>query len=362
MLDQRYNRPYRVFHGLVNYGTQAGLFARGLRAAGVHAYSLTSPDAFDRITDQCLRNGGSPARRLLNSIHNYLTRSACLFRYDIFHFYFGTSLWPKQLDLRLLKALNRPIIMEYLGLDIQEYQKSISNYRWTNMAGRLSASEGAVHDAAIRRRAKFEQTVCSKRLVCAPVYSEFAPGAEVLPLAIDVAKWKPTPLPAFNGVFKLLHLPTHKGNKGTNYIIDAVSRLKSEGHPIDLKIVQGVSHSSLHELYSSCHLFVDQILGGWYGTASIEAMSCGRPVVVSIRDIYRGLVPFGNVVPAIDADPDTIYLNLKSLIQAGYPRLVEVGLESRRFVEKFHDIEPVVDKLVSIYDELWRQRHSPINL
>jgi hypothetical protein len=32
---------------------------------------------------------------------------------------------------------------------------------------------------------------------------------------------------------------------------------------------------------------IDQIMAGWYGTASIEAMAIGRPVICFIRESYR---------------------------------------------------------------------------
>ena len=40
-----------VFHGLVNYGTQSGYIAKGLRLNGVNARSYTKVDAFKRETD-----------------------------------------------------------------------------------------------------------------------------------------------------------------------------------------------------------------------------------------------------------------------------------------------------------------------
>ena len=51
-------KELRVFHGLVNYGTQAGLFARALREAGVEAISVAFPDPFKRHIDVELLHGG----------------------------------------------------------------------------------------------------------------------------------------------------------------------------------------------------------------------------------------------------------------------------------------------------------------
>ncbi len=342
----------RVFHGLVNFGTQSGLFARELQRRGYEAISVTSPDPYKRLTDIKLKHGGILPVKLFRHLSNRWLLFRCFFKYDIFHFYYGTSLFPKNFDLRFYRLFGKKVIMEYLGSDIQGYDVSVRKYRWTNVTHMVRPGEGRQNDATIARRIEFQKKYIDKTLVCAPVYSEFSPDSEVLALAIDLDTTSFVPMPAFDGTFRIMHAPTHRGFKGTAFIIKAIDELRAEGFSIDFDLVEGVRHDELMERYRACQIFIDQIMGGWYGTATIEAMGIGRPVVVSIRESYFQYIDFGNRIPAVHADPECIVEVLRGLLNKGYDELTKLGLESRKFVEEYHCVKKVTDKLVSIYESV----------
>ena len=52
-------KKLKVFHGLVNYGMQAGVFANELRNKGIDALSVSNSDSFKRLIDVELPHGGS---------------------------------------------------------------------------------------------------------------------------------------------------------------------------------------------------------------------------------------------------------------------------------------------------------------
>jgi len=343
----------KVFHGLVNYGTQSGFFARELRNKGFDAISVVNPDRFKRLTDVELLHGGSFPVKLLRHTYNYLCKLYWLFKYNIFHFYAGSTLFPGQVDLPVIRLLGKKIIMEYLGTDIQGYEVSVQKYKWTNLRAIMTPEQGLIYDKRNHDRYKFEQKYIHKSLVCAPVYSEFVHGSEVLPLAIDIHKFQFSPLPEIkNNVFRIMHAPTHRANKGTDYILDALDRLKTEGFQIEVDLVENILHDSLLEQYKKCHLFIDQIMGGWYGTATIEAMAIGRPVIVCLREEYFQYIDYGKKIPAIHADPENIYDTIKATLESGFDKLLDIGLKSRAFVEEVHALSRVTEKLISIYNKL----------
>lgn len=350
-MSKKTKRP-KIFHGLVNYGTQSGLFARELRKLGYEAISVTYPDRFKRITDVELKHGGNFFQKIFRHTWNYLFLIKCFFKYDIFHFYYGTSLLPCQMDLPFYKMFGKKVIMEYLGNDIQGYQLSVEKYKWTNVSFMMSQKEGIKSDQRIKKRYNREIKYINQSFVCAPCYSEFSPDSEVLPLAIDINRFSFTPLPEFNGQIRIMHAPTHRGFKGTDFIIQAIERLKTEGYNIYFDIVENVTHDELLDRYKLCHLFIDQILGGWYGTASLEAMATGRPVVVSLRPDYFKYIDFSDKIPAIHADPDIIYDVLKITLDNGIEYLIEKGKQCRQFVEMYHDVRVVTKKLVNFYSKL----------
>lgn len=343
----------KVFHGLVNYGTQAGFFARELRNQGVEAYSLVYPDKFKRQTDHELLFGGNFFLKILKHSLNYIKRIICFFYYNTFHFYYGTTLFPYQLDLPLYKLFRKKVIMEYLGTDCQLYGYSIQKYKWTNSSGRFSTKEqGLNNDNIILKRLKNELPYIVKKYVCAPLYSEFVKDSTVLPLAIDISEFNFNPLIKKEKI-RVMHAPTHRGFKGSDYILEALNKLIEEGYPLEIDLVEGVTHEQLKNRYLQCDIFIDQILAGWYGTASIEAMAMGRPVICFIRDNYFKEIDYGPNIPIISADPDSIYEVLKNTIGFSFEKLQEIGVSSRLFVEEIHDVKKVAKKLIKEYRILW---------
>lgn len=352
MKSDRLNPRPKIFLGLVNFGTQAGVLASYLRRMGYEAFSLTASDPHSRQTDRVLPHADGLLKGLGAKLRSYAIRLRCIYRYDIFHFFYGVTLLPFQLDLPLYRWLGKKVVMEYLGNDIQGYAASVNQYRWTNIAHMMSAEEGQAYDRRIQRRYRREQRYVDHSLVCAPCYSEFAPGAEFLPLALDLEQYPYSPPPACNGVLRIMHAPTHRGFKGTRYIVSAIERLQAEGFRVELDLVEGVSHVALRERYKECHLFIDQILGGWYGTASIEALAIGRPVVVFIRESYLAEVDFAAQLPFFNADPDTIYQVLREIVEAGSECLFPRSRSGRQFVEAHHDASSVTKRLLRTYQKL----------
>lgn len=345
------NKQLKVFHGLVNYGTQAGLFARELRNQGIEAISVTYPDPFKRITDVELKHGGNIFQKIVRHTWNYLFRIKCMFTYNVFHFYYGTTLLPYQLDLPLLRFLGKKIVMEYLGWDLQLYEYSIKKYKYTNARYYKDEKEAIEGDKFKIRRLQFESKFLDKQYVCAPYLSEFLPSSQVLPLGIDLEQYKFQPLSLEMDSLVLLHAPTHTGNKGTHFIESAIDKLKNEGEKIIYKRASNITHSQLLKEYENCHLFIDQIVSGWYGTASIEAMAIGRPTICFLREKYFQYIDYGHKIPIINANPDTIYECIKMILR-DKKSLSEIGRKSRSFVEDVHDVKKITFKLIQEYHSL----------
>jgi hypothetical protein len=344
-------RKLKVFHGLVNYGTQAGLFARELRKNGIDAISVVYPDPFKRLTDVELLHGGNILQKIIKHSFNWLRRIYWFFRYNTFHFYFGTTLFPRQLDLPLYRFFGKKVVMEYLGWDLQLYKHSIAKYELTNAKYYKTPEDAIAGDEKKIKRLRYESKYINKQLICAPYLAEFLPSAEVLPLAFDVdsIEFIPKGIPEKN--IKILHAPTHYGNKGTKFIQEAIEKLKKEQFDIEYKIVSGISHTQLIQEYIMCDIFIDQIVSGWYGTASIEAMAVGRPTICFIRETYFEYINYGDKIPLIIANPYNIYEVLKKTI-IERDKLPEIGIRSRRFVEDIHNVTILTQRLIEIYKSL----------
>ncbi len=344
-------KKLKVFHGLVNYGTQAGLFAKELRKQEIQAISVTYLDKFKRQTNIELLFGGNILQKIYKYSWNLIRRFYWFFKFNTFHFYFGTTLFPRQLDLPLYKLFGKKVIMEYLGYDVQLYQKSSEKYELTNVKSYYSHEESIKLDKKKIKRLKWETKYLDKQLVCAPYISEFVPKSEVLPLAIDLTEYefKSRAVPCDGLV--ILHAPTHRGNKGTEFILRSISELKKSGYNIKLDLIENISHKELKTKYLEADIFIDQIVGGWYGTAAIEAMALGIPTVCFIRTSYFEYINYGNEIPIVNADPRNLTNVLKNLID-NKELLPKIGKLSREFVNKYHNLEIITERLIKIYKEL----------
>lgn len=342
----------KVFHGMVNYGTQAGIFSKELRNQGVEAFSLSMPDRFKRQIDFEMLHGGSFIAKVFKHIYNYFFRFHCFLKYNTFHFYYGTALFPYRLDLPLYRLFGKKVIMEYLGTECQLYEYSIKKYKWTNSKGQFETTElGLLHDKNIIKRYNSEKKYIDKSFVCSPMYLEFIENSTLLPLAIDLTKYTYEPI-TDKEYLQILHAPTDRGFKGTSYIIDAVNRLIDEGYKIKLVLAEGLTHNELQRKYIECDIFIDQILAGWYGTASIEAMAAGRPVICFMRDSYYQYLDSKMEIPIISASPDEIYDVIKNITTKSKEELRTIGLNSRKFIEDFHDVKKITSHLIEMYKSL----------
>ena len=341
---------YKVFHGLVNYGSQAGYLARGLRNRGIEAISVCYDDRFDRPSDISLKGQGGN-RSIISTLKVLSQRLRWFKEYDIFHFYFGTSLLPHELDLPFYKLFGKKVVMEYLGNDVQLYRYSIEKYKYTNQKYYHDKYQSLKSDRRKKLRLKLETPFLNKQLVCAPYLSEFAPNSVVFPLAIDLNEYDYSPMSVPEDEIRIMHAPTHRGNKGTSFIIEAIERLRNEGVKIQFTLIENISHSELKRKYKECDIFIDQVLGGWYGTASIEAMATGRPTVCFLREAYFEYIDYADSIPIINAGPDTLYDALKATIY-NKEILPKLGEKSRKFVEEVHSLDKCTDKLVELYKRL----------
>jgi len=345
------NKNLKVFHGLVNYGSQAGLIAHGLRKAGIDALSVSIADPFKRKIDVELMQGDNYFEKIYYKFRNWIRRFYWFFRYNTFHFYFGSTLFSKQKDLPFYKLFRKKVIMEYLGYDVQLYQYSIEKYLITNIRYYKPHDISLFDDITKTVRLKSESRYIDKQLVCAPYISEFVHGSTILPLAIELNEYKYSPKDIPGDEIVIMHAPTNRGNKGTSFIMQAIDQLQDKGFNIRTLLVENITHDELKLKYLECDIFIDQILGGWYGTACIEAMALGRPTICFIRDSYFEFIDYGDEIPIINAEPSTIYEVLLKTIEEKH-LLPEIGKRSREFVEQVHDLNVITNKLISIYRTL----------
>ena len=235
---------------------------------------------------------------------------------DVFHFYFGLALLPKSLQFPLLRATRKRSVYHFMGSDIRG--KSPAELAYAQRAGaRIVGS----YDAA-----------------------RWVPDADVVPPGIDLRDFEPAP-PPDRGRPLVVHAPSSRGRKGTEYVIAACEQL-----PVDLEIVEGLHHDEARERYRAADIVVDQLNAGWYGLFAIEAMALGKPVLTFLHDeaVRRTEEAFGVEVPIVRATKETLADDLRPLVESAEERR-RVGAASRAYVERVHDVDQLADRLLDIY-------------
>jgi glycosyltransferase involved in cell wall biosynthesis len=178
-----------------------------------------------------------------------------------------------------------------------------------------------------------------------PSKAKFLPYAHLNPKDWECSTKSPGSKPL------VVHAPSNRSAKGTQQIIDAISRLKAEGVSCELVLVENTSNVEAMGIYKRADLIVDQLLAGWYGGFAVEAMALGKPVVCYIREEDLKFVParMAEQLPLINARPDSVYSVLKDWLSARKHELSQRGRLSREFVENWHDPELIAHNVSSDY-------------
>jgi hypothetical protein len=142
---------------------------------------------------------------------------------------------------------------------------------------------------------------------------------------------------------RVMHAPNHKNLKGTEVIERAVKTLRDEGFNIELTLLSGVTHSQVLSEFSVHDLVIDQLIIGWYGQFSIEALANGVPTICFISEEYKllyssALVSENFKLPFIEANVITLENVLRECCLNNYD-FKRISQDGKVFVEKYHSLE-----------------------
>ncbi len=271
--------------------------------------------------------------------------------YDIFHFWMSTLFGGRRysnmygLDLPFIKARGRRIIYRGTGFDLRVKATHMERNPYH------AFQHGYVLDVdedAQKQYIDYLKSYVDLFIVQDPEMHEFMPEARVVPRGIDVDAVEPVGIQP-NDRPLVVHAPSKTLVKGTPLILQALKELGEEGLDFDLKVITGMAHQEAMGWYRRADLIIDQVLIGWYGVLTMEALTLGKPVVVYVReDLYD---KFNPRIPIANANPDTLKDVLRPLL-ADYEarrRLAESGPD---FVREVHDIRTVAARIKDIYQEV----------
>ncbi|MBK9109789.1 MAG: glycosyltransferase [Saprospiraceae bacterium] len=143
----------------------------------------------------------------------------------------------------------------------------------------------------------------------------------------------------------IVHSASKTGGKGTKYVLQALDNLKAK-FDFEFVLINNMSKEEALSWVRKCDLFIDQLITGSHGTAAVEAMAMGKPVLCYINPVVGQ--NYSEDLPILNANPDTIQDVLQDLLDHPVKRN-EIGRKSRLYVEKYHDDEKNAANLYALY-------------
>ncbi len=292
---------------ILHLPTEVGGNAQGLceaeRALGLQAESLVAFSSWmDYPFDRVMFHGPSPTRAhyWLRRLRLCLELAKIRNKYSIFHFNFATTLLDPH-ALGMMRDLpfygkNSRMVFTFQGCDARLKYPTMDR---TEISGchEPDCYNGMCNDGkrdALRKK-RIEKTEKYADAIFAlnPDLLYFLPKrAAFLPYTVAGPRAGLPPTRKSDNVFRILHSPTNAAVKGTRYILAAVEKLKKKyGSRVELIRLHKVSHDEVLRRCREADLLVDQLLCGWYGAVSVEAMLRGTPTVAYIREEDLHFVP-----------------------------------------------------------------------
>ncbi len=362
-------------HGIAGNPQQ---IARAERSLGLVSQSIMfTPHYLGYPADKVMLPNGSS--RLTLEIARWRLLWMALRNFDVIHFNFGQTIMPvardyyreysfpirmayklytsivRPHDLPLLKRFGKVIAMTYQGDDARQGDYCRAHFPihfvYEVEPHYYTAETDALKRANIARVARYADLIYALNpdlLYVLPAQAQFLPYASV-----DPREWQPVSTPSDpSQPLVVLHAPSHRGVKGTRYVLEAVERLRSEGVALELILVEKMQHREAQRLYERADMLIDQLLAGWYGALAVELMALGKPVIAYLREDDLDFLPpqMRAELPVINAAPNTLYDVLKTWTTTRRSELSEVGRRSRAYVERWHDPLRIAARLKSDYE------------
>ncbi|MCA0431404.1 MAG: hypothetical protein LCH32_12965 [Bacteroidetes bacterium] len=282
-----------------------------------------------------------------------------LFRYDVFHFLSGETIltWKlRKTELIIYKLFRKKVIMHFVGSDIrsEEYLLSKNNQLKKYLLKDKDLVLPPISNTKQLKLIEIALNYSDKIIVSTPDLLKLIPTAIHLPVMLNFDEFYENQINHFkndsnsSSKIKILHSPSGFGLKGSEYInlvLDEIQQI----YPNQIEIllpgkdkndnIYSLSRYELFEKFSLSDIVIDQMLIGWYGLKSIEALAYGCEVICYIeKDLEKYLPP---QCPIISAN----ILNLKELIIISIEKLLKQNNKNQRlqknkeYIFKHHDVK-----------------------
>ena len=341
----------KIIYASIEIANQMNTYASEFKKMGYQAYSLNYYPTYLKYDVDFFYD--------INEIdYDYLgfvdKVSYIISEFDVFHFFFNSTLFPGYLDLKIIKNLEKKMVMHNWGSDVRssyEIAKKMSKYY------ELQEIREQYFDFLNKEEMKEDLYKISNYIDVGLVFQldefvkDYYKKIYQVNLAIDIQKYRYVEN-VNNDKLKIVHAPTNKVFKGTKYIIEAVKKLHQK-YDFEFILISGMKHEEAKKIYEEADLIVDQIIAGGPGLFAHECMTMGKNVMCYISDYFYDEYNhyYNQNNSLISANPDNIYEKLEDFI-LNRNKYNKTGFMGRKFVENNNDSHKVCLNLLEIYKGL----------
>ncbi|MCB0193894.1 MAG: hypothetical protein KDJ65_18230 [Anaerolineae bacterium] len=232
-----------------------------------------------------------------------------IFKFDTFIFVWSITFLPLNLDLFLLRWLGKRVIIFNCGSEVR--YRPIHYRIDTEVLSLPRFKDKAFEATFIKSSLSFLRTFYTQKV------QEWS-GCQIVSLR-DQATFQKKDYFIFqlatqkvvdgpkktNAVPLIIHAPSNRAIKGTEYVLAAIDMLKQEGLEFDFELIEGQDNAYVLSRLAAADIAVDEP-GVWIAKFSSEALAASCVVIGGNNPRYMGFARTDS--PVIQFRPDTEYL------------------------------------------------------
>ena len=282
----------------------------------------------------------------------------CLFRFDVFHYFYDQGFLPREgrfginkKELIFLRKAGKKVYLYAYGADVRTRSETIALGKYNCCLKCDRVMGNCICDSEEnQQKQELYRNYVTARIAMGDMINYVPDATKMHYWPIDTTKI------AYCGVkwngnrpLKILHAPNHPWAKGSWLIEKAVQELENEGVHFELIEVTKMPNQELMELMDEIDIVADQFIIGFYGYTALEALLRGKIVLCFIRNT-DDLID-GKNCPIVQTHPEKIKQVLRRLALSSPSELKKIGLRGRQYVEKYHSVSAVANRLGVLYLE-----------
>ena len=291
-----------------------------------------------------------------------------LFKFNTFYFFSGETILTRKLrrfEFRIYRFFNKKIIMHFVGSDIRDpnYLYWKTEHLKDYIAGKVNHPLSADWQ---KKLIKDSNDFAKHILVSTPDLLQIIPKANYYPVLINIelfnnelnrASEKPHSAFFKTDKIRILHAPSNAKLKGSSLIDEVMNRIIQSNEDIeylntlslnrDTGSVYSVSRYELFQLYAEADIVIDQMVIGWYGLQSIEAILAKCIVISYVEEKFTPYL--FNDCPIIISDILKLEHHLNHSINLIKTKQVDYH-SSIEWVRKYHTINSNHENLLKAFN------------